>query len=311
MKKNYFVHSKGIVEDGARVGDGTRVWAFAHVLPGAQLGVDCNVCDHVFIENEVKIGDRVTIKSGVQLWDGVALEDDVFIGPNVAFTNDSFPRSKNRPEVYSRTLIKNKASIGANATILPGVTVGQSAMVGAGSVVTHDIPPNAVVVGNPGRVIGFVSGRDSERIIPLNALLPESNLKVKDVKIVSLKNFHDSRGNLSFGEVGDRLPFIPQRYFVISHVPPHEIRGQHAHRQQHQFLTCLHGSCHVVVDDGSERDEIILSSPQVGLHIPPMVWGIQYKYSPDAVLLVFASGGYDQTDYVNDYDQFLNKSKHE
>lgn len=307
MKKKYFVHANGIVEDGAQVGDGSRIWAFAHVLPGAQLGIDCNICDHVFIENEVKIGDRVTIKCGVQLWDGVTLENDVFIGPNVTFTNDPFPRSKNQPEVYSQTLIKNKASVGANATILPGVTIGQSAMIGAGSVVTHDVPANAVVIGNPGRVVGFTNGQGSERIKPINALTSESELKVKSVKIVSLKNFQDSRGDLSFGEVGDHLPFIPQRYFVISNVPSHEIRGQHAHRQQHQFLTCLSGSCHVVVDDGFERDEVILASPQAGLYIPPRVWGIQYKYSHDAVLLVFASGEYDRSDYINDYDQLLIK----
>lgn len=302
MEIAYFVHSNGIVEEGARVGDGTRIWAFAHVLPEAELGIDCNICDHVFIENKVKIGDRVTIKCGVQLWDGITIQNDVFIGPNVTFANDPFPRSKNQPEVYSRTLIKNRASVGANATILPGITIGQSAMVGAGSVVTHDVPANAVVIGNPGRVIGFTNTQGTGSIKPLNALMPDTDLKVKGAKIVSLKSFHESQGDLSFGEVGDHLPFIPQRYFVISHVPSHEIRGQHAHRQQHQFLTCISGSCHVVVDDGFERDEVILASPKVGLHISPMVWGIQYKYSPDAVLLVFASGEYDQSDYLNDYE---------
>ena len=130
-----FVHPQGINESN-RVGAGTRIWAFAHVLPGAQIGADCNICDHVFIENNVIIGDRVTIKSGVQLWDGARIEDDVFIGPNASFTNDLMPRSKEQLAEHPVTRIAAGASIGAGATILP-VTVGRNAMVGAGAVVTR------------------------------------------------------------------------------------------------------------------------------------------------------------------------------
>src|SRR6185295_14359210 len=119
----YFRHELAVVETGA-VGRGTRVWAFAHVLPGARIGADCNICDHVFIENDVVVGDRVTVKCGVQLWDGITLEDDVFVGPNATFTNDPFPRSGRRQAEITRTLVRRGASIGANATVLPGVTVG-------------------------------------------------------------------------------------------------------------------------------------------------------------------------------------------
>jgi acetyltransferase-like isoleucine patch superfamily enzyme len=151
----FFVHPQGICETSA-VGEGTRIWAFAHVLPGARLGADCNVCDHVFVENDVVVGDRVTIKSGVQLWDGLRVGDDVFIGPNATFTNDPFPRSKVHRAEARVTCIEAGASIGANATILPGLTIGARAMVGAGSVVTRDVPPGTVVAGNPARVIRSV-----------------------------------------------------------------------------------------------------------------------------------------------------------
>lgn len=154
----YFVHPQGLCETAA-VGEGTRIWAFTHVLAGARIGADCNICDHVFIENDVVVGDRVTVKSGVQLWDGLRLGDDVFVGPNATFTNDPFPRSKSYDHEIPVTRVEEGASIGANATILPGLTIGTRAMIGAGSVVTHDVPAGAIVAGNPARVVGSVGAR--------------------------------------------------------------------------------------------------------------------------------------------------------
>lgn len=154
-RQAYFQHKHALIEPGARIGKRTKVWAFTHILPGSKIGSDCNICDHVFIENDVVVGDRVTVKCGVQLWDGIRVEDDVFIGPNATFTNDIFPRSKQYPEKYLETHIRKGASIGANATILAGVTIGERAMVGAGAVVTKDVPPHAIVVGNPARVIRY------------------------------------------------------------------------------------------------------------------------------------------------------------
>lgn len=136
-----------------RIGEGTTIWQFVVVLPGAVIGRDCNLCSHVLVENDVVVGDRCTVKSGVQLWDGVTLEDDVFVGPNATFANDPFPRSKVRPDAFTRTTVKRGASIGANATLLPGVVVGERAMVGAGAVVVRDVPAGAVVAGNPARVL--------------------------------------------------------------------------------------------------------------------------------------------------------------
>lgn len=153
---NVFLHPQAICES-ERVGAGTRVWAFAHVLPGAQIGRDCNICDGVFVENDVIVGDRVTIKCGVQLWDGLRLEDDVFVGPNATFTNDPFPRSRVTPASFQTTTVRAGASIGANATILPGIEIGSGAMVGAGAVVTRNVPAGALVVGNPARVVRYLS----------------------------------------------------------------------------------------------------------------------------------------------------------
>lgn len=135
------------------IGPSTRIWQFVIVLPGAQIGADCNICSHCLIENDVVIGDRVTVKSGVQLWDGLRVGDDVFIGPNVTFTNDKYPKSRNVAFKLTQTRIEPGASIGGGATLLPGVTVGAGAIVGAGAVVVRDVPPGATVVGNPARVI--------------------------------------------------------------------------------------------------------------------------------------------------------------
>jgi acetyltransferase-like isoleucine patch superfamily enzyme len=146
-----FRHACALVETEL-IGPGTRIWAFAHVMAGAQIGADCNICDHTYIEGDVVVGDRVTIKSGVYLWDGLRVGDDVFIGPQATFTNDPFPRSREGFECVA-TVLERGASIGAGAVLLPGVRVGEQAMVGAGAVVTSDVPAYAVVVGNPARVL--------------------------------------------------------------------------------------------------------------------------------------------------------------
>jgi acetyltransferase-like isoleucine patch superfamily enzyme len=151
MSSPPFIHERALVETDS-VGAGTRIWAFAHVLAGAVIGADCNVCDHTFIEGDVIVGDRVTLKSGVYLWDGLRVEDDVFIGPQATFTNDARPRSR-QPFQLLHTTVRRGASIGAGAVILPGLTIGERAMVGAGAVVTRDVNAGAVVVGNPARVI--------------------------------------------------------------------------------------------------------------------------------------------------------------
>jgi acetyltransferase-like isoleucine patch superfamily enzyme len=280
------------------------------VLAGATLGRDCNICDGVFVEGNVTLGDRVTVKCGVYLWDGLRIGDDVFIGPNATFENDAFPRSKQYPPEYAETVIENGASLGSNCTILPGVRIGQRAMVGAGAVVTRDVPANAIVVGNPARISGYV---DTMQVpadsAPVNGT--DERVQASAVRGVSLHRLplvRDMRGDLSVGEFERDIPFPIARYFIVFNVPSSDVRGEHAHRHCHQFLVCVKGSCSVVVDDGENRAEFSLREPNLGLWIPNMVWGIQYKYTADAILLVLASHPYDPGDYIRDFGEFLREA---
>jgi len=235
---DYFVHQNALCES-ENIGAGTRVWAFSHILPGARLGKNCNICDHVFIENDVIVGDQVTIKCGVQLWDGVELKNDVFVGPNVTFTNDRFPRSKQYPDQFSRTVVCERASIGANATILPGLIIGENAMIGAGSVVTRSVPAQAIVVGNPAKIVGYVEALNSllEPAQEIPTAKPGAvQTPVKGVALYNFKVVPDMRGNLSVGEFEREIPFTPRRYFLVYDVPTAETRGEHAHRKCHHFL---------------------------------------------------------------------------
>ena len=281
MPPDFFQHPNALVET-EHVGQGTRIWAFAHVLAGARIGRNCNICDHTFIEGEVVVGDDVTVKCGVQLWNGVVLEDRVFVGPNVTFTNDPFPRSKRYLAAPVPTLVKAGASIGANATILPGLTIGRDAMVGAGAVVTHDVPDYSIVYGNPARILGYAGAEPAARAA---AGEPPS----------------------AAGEAGREVPFEIKRYSwstacrasasAVNTLPDAAPDADVRSRQ-----------LHVVADDGEHRQEFILDRPAVGIYISPMIWSVQYRYSKDTVLLVLASDGYDASDYIRESFEFLSMS---
>lgn len=308
-----YIHKLADVQSND-IGVGTRIWQYCVVLEGAKIGANCNICAQVLIENDVKIGDNVTVKSGVQLWDGVRIEDNVFIGPNATFTNDLMPRSRVYPEQFMQTVIKAGASIGANATILPGVTVAEGAMVGAGAVVTRSVPSNAIVMGNPARITGYTNakGRTNTKSQQHDAMRKPPYTDATLVNGVTLHKFPlipDLRGSLTVGEFEQQIPFVPKRYFMVFDVPSKETRGEHAHHACHQFLICVRGSCAVLADDGQNRTEISLDSPDKGIYLPPMTWGVQYKYSEDAVLLVFASHHYDGKDYIRNYTDFINIAK--
>lgn len=289
-----------------KIGDNTKIWQFTVVLEKAEIGSNCNICAQVFIEDEVIVGDNVTIKNGVQLWNGIAIENNVFIGPNVTFTNDRYPRSKQYPDEFLKTIVSEGASIGANATILPGVTIGKNAMVGAGAVVTRNVPPNAIVLGNPAFIRGYTNTEiKTDNSINHSKSADSIKPNIPGVQYKNLPVISDLRGNLSFAEIDQHLPFSPKRYFLVYDVPSKDVRGEHAHKDLSQFLICIKGSCVVMLDDGQKREEYILQNPSQGLLIPPMVWGVQYKYSSDAVLLVLASDIYQECDYIRDYKEFL------
>lgn len=173
--KRYFAHPQALVET-ENIGLGTRIWAFAHVLPGARIGADCNICDHAFIETGVVLGNNVTVKNGVAIWQGVTVEDNVFLGPNSVFTNDPNPRAyiKKPGEALQTTLIRANATVGANATILCGVILGRYAFIGAGAVVLRTVPDFALMVGNPARQAGWMCACARRLPIPASAGLDSS-----------------------------------------------------------------------------------------------------------------------------------------
>ena len=289
MSNKVTIHKTADVQ-ATNIGDGTTIWQFVVILPDAVIGKSVNICAHCLIENNVIIGDRATIKSGVYLWDGVRLGNDVFIGPNVTFTNDKFPRSKVYPNKFPKIIVEDGASIGGGATILPGITIGQKAMIGSGAVVTKSVPPYAIVIGNPARIVGYMQSplAHIEDKYPFDGATDNVlKLDVKGASIHKLTLVKDMRGNLSAGEFLKDIPFTPKRYFFVFDVPNEKTRGEHAHINCQQFLVCIKGSCSLVIDDGSLRNEIVLNTPSLGVYIAPLTWGIQYKYSSDAILLVF------------------------
>jgi UDP-2-acetamido-3-amino-2,3-dideoxy-glucuronate N-acetyltransferase len=299
-----FIHASAEVKSEA-IGLGTSIWQFVLVFPRATIGADCIIHSHCVVEDDVVIGDRVTVQSGVQLWNGLRIGNDVFIGPNATFTNDRIS-----PEVrLLETVVESGASIGSGAVIQAGVRICANAVITAGAVVTRSVPPGAIVEGSPASIIGYVGAERSDHDnVPVHMGGRPQPMEVTLVRGVTVHHFSvisDLRGDLIVGEFQKQIPFTPMRYFMVFGVPSREIRGEHAHYTCHQFLVCVRGNCSVVADDGKSRVEVGLDTSQKGLYLPPMTWGIQYKYSPDAVLLVFASHHYDGGDYIRDYDEFL------
>ncbi len=232
----------------------------------------------------------------------VEIGEGVTIGTRVVLAGDGI-------------VLRANARLDAACVIGDGVTVGQGAWVRAGSVVLRSVPPNAIVEGNPAQVVGYINGAETERRPdPRPSRYPHlqpsgppgaSAARYWGERLYLMRRVTDARGALSVGEVPTEVPFSPARYFAVFDVPSVELRGEHAHKRCQQFLICLHGSCRVLLDDGAKRCEVTLDSPDMGIFMPEMIWGTQYRYSPDAVLLVFASRSYEADDYLRTYDDFL------
>jgi hypothetical protein len=212
-------------------------------------------------------------------------------------------------------VVRAHARLDAACVIGEGVTIGQGAWVRAGAVVLRSVPANAIVEGNPAQVVGYLNSaergqRPNPRHVDVQAYaaLPRPSrvpLEVGGAALFLMRRFTDARGCLTVGEVPTEVPFTPARYFAVFDVPSVELRGEHAHKQCQQFLVCLHGSCRILLDDGTQRCEVTLDRPDTGVFMPEMIWGTQYRYSQDAVLLVFASRPYEAGDYLRSYDEFV------
>lgn len=274
------------------------------------------VHESIYVPSTVKIGEFVSVHAGAflsdrcvvhgftQIWSGVRLGVGASLGSGVVLEQPS-------EAINQGISFGENCEVGAGAVICQGVVIGEGAVLKPGSVVEQNVPPYAIVSGVPARVLGYVENLGGGKVSPwhLQATFPSSPavvpLGVGGVTLHRLKKVCDPRGDLSVGEFPRDIPFEPKRYFMVFNVPSEKTRGEHAHHRCHQFLICVKGSCAVVVDDGKSRCEVLLESPDMGVHLPPLTWGIQYKYSSDAVLLVFTSDYYDADDYIRNYPDFV------
>jgi UDP-2-acetamido-3-amino-2,3-dideoxy-glucuronate N-acetyltransferase len=269
----------------------------------ARIARDVAVGAHSVIATGVSIGTGSVLGAGVHVAEGVQIGNGVSIDASVVFAHAT-PATQSSP-----TIVRDGAAIGAGSVVCAGLVIDSKAIVRPGSVVTRSVPPAAIVEGNPAAIVGYAdadqataNAMQSSAVQGTNAVDPTP---VKGVTVHTFPIVRDLRGDLTAGEFEKQIPFTPRRYFMVFGVPSREVRGAHAHRECHQFLVCVRGNCAVVADDGTRRVEVALDSPNRGVYLPPMTWGVQYKYSIDALLLVFASHHYMASDYIRDYAEFL------
>lgn len=261
------------------------------------------IASDVIIPDGTVIADSVRIGRGVLLSGKLTIDADVIIERGVIFANGGSELIQVRPHVR----------IGAGAVIGPDVELDWGAHVMPGSVVLASVPANAIVRGNPAQIVGYTKGFDTGGVLASEPPRKDRRealavpLGIGSADVYYMPRFIDLRGSLSVGEFEGTFPFTPKRYFIVFDVPSEELRGEHAHKSCHQFIICVQGSCRVLIDDGSARREVVLDRPDIGLHMPPMTWGTQYRHTRDAVMLVFASHAYDPSDYIRTYDEFQNE----
>ena len=270
------------------------------ISPSARIGPNC------FIEGHTTIGANTVLVGGITLVGDTTIGANCLVEPGVCLTN-MFPSAG---ETSRSLVLGDNISVGAGSVLACGVTIGSNARIAAGTMVFRNVPPHAFVKGNPAAIVGYdtsaptISAHDYGSKIDAPRL-DVSTCAVPGVRLHRFPRIRDLRGDLSVGEFGRNVPFEAKRYFLVFDVPSAETRGEHAHRQCEQFLICVSGQVSVLVDDGEYRAEFDLIGPNIGLYVPPNIWAVQYKYSPGAVLLVFASHFYDPSDYIRSYDQFL------
>jgi hypothetical protein len=247
--------------------------------------------------------EKFSTGRGCILSPDATIEDNVVLGHRVIIDG-------------ARIRICSNARIDSGSIVADNVTIGSNAWVRSGSVVLNSVPPNAVVEGNPAKVVGYQLSSCRDPVIKPNLIDFDSvkgsldrpfkvGLGVGGSELYIMREIVDPRGSLTVGEVPTELPFKPRRYFMVYDVPCEELRGEHAHKECEQFLICVNGSCRVLLDDGIARCEVILDRPDMAVYMPSMVWGTQYRYSSDAVLMVFASLPYSSDDYIRTYDGFM------
>ena len=259
--------------------------------------------EQVFIYPGSQIDLSVVIDGFTQLWNGLVIKAGARLGSGVIFLKND--------QDLSQACIAENVTVGAGCIIGHDVTIAQGAILEPGSVVLQNVPAHAIVGGNPAKITGYTQTHDVnvDASVISGIAADVVNVGVNNVTLHRFKLVKDYRGDLSVGEFAKEIPFEPKRYFLVFNVPSEKTRGEHAHYECHQFLICVKGSCSVVVDDGELRREVLLDAPNVGVYLPPLTWGIQYKYSSDAVLLVFASHYYEANDYIRNYEEFLTAIK--
>lgn len=274
------ISKDAFISSGALISDSCSIDAGCHIGEGAVIGTHAKLKAGVTTNGPCEIGDNCTIGTGC------VLDSD---GP------------------HSGIVLEESVVLAASVTVVGPARIGKGAWIEAGTTVLRDVPPHARVSGNPAQIIGYASTteRNDPRSYGGRSSHQSQESSVKGVTLHRFPRIIDLRGNLTVGEFERTVPFSPRRYFMVFGVPNAEIRGEHAHRTCKQFLVCAHGQCSVVADDGMHREEFLLDDSSLGVYLPPLTWGIQYKYSADAVLLVFASEYYDSNEYIRDYGEFL------
>jgi len=265
------IHHTAIIAENAKIGENCHIGPFCCVEDSAVIGRNVTLAGRIIVPQNTVIGDNVQLDTAAVLaMEGIKIEA--------------------------------QAKIGANA-VINTPSVGQAAIVEAGSVVNSPVPPFAVVSGNPARIINYVGATDKTTVVM--AENPAATASQCGAKLLNIPSFADLRGDLSVLELNAGFPFKVQRIFYTYNIATSQVRGEHAHKECHQFLVSVAGSVNVIVDNGVHREEYVLDNPATGLYIPPGVWATMYKHTADSVLLVLASHQYDNEDYIRDYNEFL------